>query len=322
VQTVSRQTNSSSNNGIRVGNVGINVKNTSNQRPIAQPKSSTFKTTGRTVVVTGGSQGSGRATALLFAKKGFNVVIAARNEANCMYAAEDCARIAGRQGAALAIPTDVTDELSVKRLANEVLSRYGTVDVVVSNAGVCMTGPFADTRLQDFKALMDVNFYGTVNLAHEFMPVLAMTAKVKNLLKPSFMVVNSFGAVVPLKYMSAYCASKYALHGFTECLRMEADAMGVHVGTVHPGVVNTNFMERAKFVGANAEEDRRTMQQVLKSPMAQRPEDVAQAVWDSATGYRNEMVVGPFYYSGLTMHRMTGINPTQFLNREPARNQS
>jgi short-subunit dehydrogenase len=196
---------------------------------------------------------------------------------------------------------------------------------------------------------------GTVNLAHEFMPVLAMTAKVKNLLKPSFMVVNSFGAVVPLKYMSAYCASKYALHGFTECLRMEADAMGVHVGTVHPGVVNTNFMERAKFVGANAEEDRRTMQQVLKSPMAQRPEDVAQAVWDSATGnaffciphipnlacafvsvffycvseassrvagYRNEMVVGPFYYSGLTMHRMTGINPTQFLNREPARNQS
>lgn len=190
-----------------------------------------------------------------------------------------------------------------------------------------------------------------MNLAHEFMPVLAMTAKVKNLLKPSFVIVNSFGAVVPLKYMSAYCASKYALNGFAECLRMEADAMGVHVGQVHPGVVNTNFMERAKFVGANADEDRKTLSQVLKSPMAQRPEDVGQAVWDTATGksgasktlpskhgsqsipslisyvlapclsgYRNETVVGPFYYSGVSMHRMTGINPTAFLNREPARN--
>lgn len=129
-----------------------------------------------------------------------------------------------------------------------------------------------------------VRCQGTVNLAHEFMPVLAMTAKVKNLLKPSFVVVNSFGGVVPLKYMSAYCASKYALNGFSECLHMEAEAMGVHVGQVHPGVVNSNFMERAKFVGANADEDRKAMNQVLKSPMAQSPEDVGQAVWDTATG--------------------------------------
>lgn len=89
----------------------------------------------------------------------FNVVIAARDETKCMYTAEDCAKLAGRQGAALAIPTDVTSELSVKRLANEVLARYGTIDVVVSNAGVCMTGPFPDTKLDDFKAMMDVNFY-------------------------------------------------------------------------------------------------------------------------------------------------------------------
>mmetsp|Transcript_3344 Transcript_3344/g.7926 ORF Transcript_3344/g.7926 Transcript_3344/m.7926 type:complete len:361 (+) Transcript_3344:97-1179(+) len=295
---------------MQVGNVGVNVRNTSNQRPVAEPNKEAFKISGRTVLVTGGSQGCGRATALLFAKKGFNVVIAARNETKCMYAAEDCARAAGRQGAALAVPTDVTDELSVKRLANEILTRYGTLDVVVSNAGVCMNGPVAETSLQDFKDMMASNFYGAVNLAHEFMPVLQMTAQVKNLVKPSFVAVNSMGGVMPLKYMSAYCASKYALNGFCECLRMEAEASGVHVGQVHPGVVNSNFMERAQFRGPRSGDERKQLQEILRSPVAQSPEEVAQAVWDCATGYRNEIIVGPVFATGVSLHRMTGINMT------------
>ena len=347
-----------SNGQVSNGNkVGVTVRNTSNRKPVAKPNSETFKISGRTVVITGGSQGCGRATALLFAKKGsapphpslphslslplssisfplpilrwlrfrfflptccrFNVIIAARDETKCMYTAEDCAKIAGRQGAALAIPTDVTSEMSVKRLANEVLSRYGTIDVVVSNAGYCMSGPFADTKLDDFKSLMDINFYvsrlvpaiplllvdtfvpsarlltlflvlnalqGTVNLAREFMPVLKMSGKVKSLTKPSFVVVNSIGGVLPVKNMSAYCASKHALAGFSECLRLEAEAMGVHVGQVHPGVVNSDFMASAEFKGNAAAQTRKQMSQMLRTPVAQTPEDIANAVWDCATG--------------------------------------
>lgn len=70
LKVCNKQANGSTNGSINVGNVGVGVRNTSNQRPIAQPKGETFKTSGRTVVITGGSQGSGRATALLFAKKG------------------------------------------------------------------------------------------------------------------------------------------------------------------------------------------------------------------------------------------------------------
>jgi len=269
-------------------------------------------------VITGGSQGCGKATARLFAKKGFNVVIAARNEAKCMYAAEDCAKIAGRQGASLAVPTDVTDPMSVKRLANEVLSRYGTVDVIVSNAGSCLAGPFLDTTLDDFKDQMNLNLYGAVNMAHEFMPVLKMTSQINNLVKPSFVIVNSVSGVMPVKQMSAYCASKYALNGFAECLRMEVASMGVHVGQVHPGVVNSSFMERAQFRGPKAEETKKQLRQVMNSPVAQTPDEIAQAVWDCATGYRNEVIVGPFYSTSVGMHRLTGLNPTAIFPEGPS----
>jgi NAD(P)-dependent dehydrogenase (short-subunit alcohol dehydrogenase family) len=125
---------------------------------------------------------------------------------------------------------------------------------------------------------------GAVNMAHEFMPALKMSATVNNLTKPSFVVVNSIGGVVPVKNMSAYCASKHALAGFAECLRLEAETMGVHVGQVHPGIVNSDLMENAEFKGNNAAEARKQMNQMLRTPVAQSPEEVANAVWDCATG--------------------------------------
>lgn len=121
-------------------------------------------------------------------------------------------------------------------------------------------------------------------MAREFLPALKMTAKVKNLARPSLVVVNSVGGVMPLKFMSAYCASKYALAGFSECLRLEAEDIGVHVGQVHPGMVNSNAMERMEFRGPGGTDARKQMQQALKGPVSQKPEEVANAVWDCAAG--------------------------------------
>lgn len=90
-------------------------------------------------------QGIGRATALLFAKKGYNVVVAARDADKLAYVAQDCAAAAGRTGAALAVPTDVTQEREVKDLVNAVLAKFESIDVVVNCAGILSRGAFADT---------------------------------------------------------------------------------------------------------------------------------------------------------------------------------
>lgn len=94
-------------------------------------------------------QGIGRATALLFAKKGYNVVVAARDATKLQYVANDCAAVAGRTGAALGVVCDVTDERQVKDLANTVLAKYENVDVLINNAGIMTRGPFMDVPVQE-----------------------------------------------------------------------------------------------------------------------------------------------------------------------------
>mmetsp|Transcript_17116 Transcript_17116/g.36961 ORF Transcript_17116/g.36961 Transcript_17116/m.36961 type:complete len:355 (+) Transcript_17116:160-1224(+) len=278
----------------------------------AAPVDGIFKATGKTVVITGGSQGIGRATALLFARKGYNVVVAARDLTRLQYVAHDCAQVAGRQGASLAVQCDVTNEREVRDLANLVVAKFEDVDVVVNNAGVMAWGSFADTPAAEARKLMEVNYMGPYHVSQAFLPVLVREAQRKRHLdRPSLIMVNSFAGKVPLKQMAAFTASKYALEGLTYAVRAEVAPQGIHVAQVHPGLVKTNLMERAQFFGKEHQDDRKSFRQQLRAlPLSQTPQEVADAIYNAAQTKQEDIVVGLPFAAAAEAFRFTGVNVT------------
>ncbi|GAX82432.1 hypothetical protein CEUSTIGMA_g9860.t1 [Chlamydomonas eustigma] len=269
-----------------------------------------FKATGKTVVITGGSQGIGRAAALLFAKKGFNVVVAARDLTKLQYVAHDCAQAAGRQGASMAVKCDVTNEREVKDLATAVLSKYENVDVVINNAGIMTRGRFEDTPVLEAKKLLEVNYLGSYMVTQTFLPIMIKeNQRKKSADKPSIIMVGSFASKVPLKYMSAFTASKYALAGFTDAIRAEVAPLGVHVGQVHPGLVKSNFMERAEFYGKDSVEERKSFRQLVRSlPFSQTPQEVADAIYNAYMTKSDQVLVGLPFAAADTAFWLTRTN--------------
>lgn len=207
----------------------------------------------KTVLITGASQGSGRATAQLFSRKGYNIVLAAR-QPDPLKAVT--AEIQGCGGSALAIPTDVSDFQQVQSLIDQALAVYGRIDVLINNAGICLTGPVESTTLEDWQQIMNTNLWGYIHTIHAVLPHF--------LEQKSGVIINvgSFGGKMPLPEMTAYCTSKYAVTGLTETLKLELAGKGIHVGIVHPGVINSNFLERAQFRGQNQSEIQQRRQQM------------------------------------------------------------
>jgi short-subunit dehydrogenase len=239
-----------------------------------------------TVLITGASQGIGKATALLFAQNGYDIVLAAREPDRLNTVAQEI-RTKGRD--ALAVPTDVTDPQQVNALVERALAAYGSIDVLINNAGICMSGPFEKTSVEDWRRIMDVNLWGYIYTVQALLPqFLAQEAG-------TIVNVGSFGGKVPLPYMTAYCTSKYAVTGFTETLRLELEPKGIHVCGVHPSVTNSAFLERSIFRGQDDREiqqRQQQMQQMLNSTLTSQPEDVAKAIWEVVKHPQVEVVVG------------------------------
>lgn len=254
-----------------------------------------------TVLITGASQGCGKATALLFARKGYNVVLAARKLDRLAATAKEVRAIAN---SALAIPTDVTDAKQVEYLVQKSLDFYDKIDVLINNAGICLTGSMAHTTLEDFQHLMNVNFFGYVNTIKALLPhfIEQKTGTIVN--------VGSVGGKMPLPQMTAYCASKYAVTGLTDTLRLELQPKGIHVSSVHPGVINSNFLERAQFRGednSEIESRRQQMNSALESSIVSQPKDIAEAVWDAVKNKKSEVVVGPIILATETYRLFPGL---------------
>lgn len=242
---------------------------------------------GQHVLITGASQGAGKATALQFAAKGWDVTLAARSP-DRLHAVAQTIQTSGQQ--ALAIPTDVGDAEQVATLVEKALDAFGQVDVLINNAGICLTGPMANTTLADWHQILDTNLWGCIHTIQAVLPAMVQRGQ------GTIINVGSFGGKMPLPQMTAYCTSKYALTGLTETLRLELASQGIHVGIVHPGVINSDFLERAQFRGqtaAAASDRQQQMAQLLESSWVSQPEDIAQAVWKAVMQKQAEVVVGP-----------------------------
>lgn len=249
------------------------------------------------VLITGASQGIGKTTALLFARQGYDCVLAARDAVALAQAAE-AVQAVGRS--ALAVPTDVRDPQQVQALVQKGLDHYGAIDVLINNAGIYASGPVEAFSLEDWRHILDTNLWGYIYTINAIVPhfLARRTGTIIN--------VSSIGGKVPIPYVVPYCTSKFAVTGLTEALQAELKPKGIHVGGVYPNLIKSNLMERAVFVGNDAEDAqfRRTqLTDILKVPGVETPEDVAKAIWSAVQQQRAEVLVGSANLSK-TVHRL------------------
>jgi NADP-dependent 3-hydroxy acid dehydrogenase YdfG len=239
-----------------------------------------------TVLITGASQGIGKATTLLFARNGYNVVLAAR-QADRLEAVADEVRSLGQE--ALAVPTDVTDPEQVNALVHKAVDRFDSIDVLINNAGIYFLGPVEDCSLSDWHQIIDINLWGYVNTIYALLPHFLEQGS------GTIVNVSSIGGKVPIPYQVPYTASKYAVTGLTESLHAELSPKGIQVCGVHPNFIKTSLMERAIFRGKDeqdAQERRDLVEKALKSSLLETPEKVAQAIWNAVIHKRSDVMVG------------------------------
>jgi len=218
------------------------------------------------VVILGASSGIGLATAEAAARKGARLVLAARSE----HALTDIVeRIRAAGGEAIFVPCDVSDRAQVENVAKVALDRFGRVDTWINNAGLSIYGRLDEVKEEDSRRLFDVNFWGIVHGSIAALPPLK--AHGGALINVGSEVSE---AVVPLQGM--YSASKHAVKGFTDALRIEickVDKAPISITLIQPTAVDTPFPQHA----------RNYMSKEPKLPSPQiKPEDVADAILDAA----------------------------------------
>lgn len=190
---------------------------------------------GATVMVTGAGGGLGRAIASRFARAGARIVAFDREvEGVATLRAE--LEAGGR--ACLAVPGDVTDPAACAAAVAAAIERFGSLDVLVANAGISHRSGFADTDLAVIRRVMDVNFFGSVNCTKAALPHLLSS-------RGLVVVISSVAGFSPLIARTGYAASKHALHGFFESLRSEVRPQGVGVMMVCPSFIATRIDRNA-----------------------------------------------------------------------------
>ncbi|HEU4593408.1 MAG TPA: SDR family oxidoreductase [Steroidobacteraceae bacterium] len=191
---------------------------------------------GRRIILTGASEGIGRALALALAAHGARLALAARDRDRLESLAQECR---GRSAEALAVPTDVTNQQDLEWLVSETLKGFGGIDVVVHNAGITMWSRFdALTDLSIFERLMEVNYFAPVRLTQLALPHLKRS-------RGLIVAVASLAGLTGVPERSGYAASKHAMIGFFDSLRIELAGSGVDVSVIAPDFVVSEIHKRA-----------------------------------------------------------------------------
>jgi NAD(P)-dependent dehydrogenase (short-subunit alcohol dehydrogenase family) len=187
----------------------------------------------RVVVVTGASSGIGKACAMGFVAKGAKVVLAARRVDRL---ADLVAQIEADGGEALAVATDVTDEAAVANLFAAAVARFGTVDVLINNAGIAENTPVDQTSLEHWNQVITTNLTSAFLCAKHAWPIFKAGGHGR------IVNVGSISAKVPRSECPSYTASKFGLSGLTHALALDGRDHSIAVSIFHPGIVATEIM--------------------------------------------------------------------------------
>jgi NAD(P)-dependent dehydrogenase (short-subunit alcohol dehydrogenase family) len=199
------------------------------------------------VVITGGSRGLGLVMAREFAGEGARLTLIARDDAELQRAADD---IRTREPFAEVVTAvaDVRKRYEAERAIEQTLERFGSVDVVVNNAGIIQVGPLDHMKLADYEDAMNTHFWGPLYM------VLAALPHMRRQGRGRIVNISSIGGKIAVPHLVPYSASKFALTGLSDGLRVELLKDGIIVTTVCPGLMRTGSPVNAMFKGKHPEE--------------------------------------------------------------------
>lgn len=224
--------------------------------------------TNKVAIVTGASSGIGRATAVLLAKNGADVVALGRNESE-LNSVRDAAR--DGNGSVKIHLGDITETSEVDRLISETADHFGRIDVLVNAAGIIKSGNIENTTLDDWDKMMNINLRSVFYVTQMCVPHLEAT-------KGNIVNVSSVTGTRAFPNVLAYCVSKAAIDQLTRCTALELAPKGIRVNAVNPGVVITNLHKRG---GMNDEDYEKFLENARNThPIGRpgKPEEVAELI--------------------------------------------
>jgi short-subunit dehydrogenase len=206
----------------------------------------------KTILVTGGSAGIGKATALCLMKNGYVVYAASRSGCNN----EEDATSGGK---IISILADVTQPETLQQAVSQIVAQQDSLDVVICNAGNGIAGAVEDTSLSELDYQLATNYYGVVNTVQACLPQMRQQGYGK------IITVSSMAAVAPIPYQTFYSSVKAGILAFTEALSLEVKPFGIDCACVLPGDVKTNFTNARKYTQASQLESSVYTQNMLKA---------------------------------------------------------
>ncbi|SDR93810.1 Short-chain dehydrogenase [Halopseudomonas sabulinigri] len=234
-------------------------------------------------VLTGAGSGIGRCLALALAKQHCHLALA---DLNAEALAETAAQARAFGIKASEHPLDVADRAAVAALPAAVMAEHGKVDLLINNAGVALGGTFAQTSEENFDWLMRINFDGVVSMCRAFLPLLSErpVARIVN-------VSSLFGLITPAQN-TAYCASKFAVRGFSNSLRLELEGSNVGMTVVHPGGVATAIATSARGPAEATEAQRQEKLAQAKKLLRMPPPKAADIILRGIERDKPRVIVG------------------------------
>ncbi len=187
----------------------------------------------KVALVTGGGRGIGREIALVFAGEGAKIAVSARSAHQLDEVVKE---ISGAGGDAIAVPADVANEEDVHQLVEETRRKFGHIDILVNNAGILHPGPIVSIDSEQWRQVIEVNLLGTFYCSKAVTPILISRGwgRIIN--------ISSRSGKIGHPFMTAYCASKHGVVGFTKALAEELTPFNITVNAICPGVVDTDMV--------------------------------------------------------------------------------
>jgi short-subunit dehydrogenase len=189
-----------------------------------------MKNNKKIILITGASSGIGKACAEYLHKKGYHVFGTSRKPKN------------SNNNSFELIEMDIADYESVKKGIKYIIDKTGRIDILINNAGYGISGAIEDTSIIKVKEQFETNFFGIHRISKEILPLMRKQ-------KDGYIInISSIGGIIGLPFQGLYCASKFALEGWTESLRMEVNSFGIKVVLIEPGDIKTSFTHKREKI--------------------------------------------------------------------------
>lgn len=260
-----------------------------------------MKVENTSIVITGAGSGIGAALAQQLASMGANLALVDLRIERLELLADT---LKTSNNTITIHSVDVSDAEAMKLMVEQVLSQHQHVDIVINNAGVTLWGYFDDNEIDDFKWLFNINFFGVIHGCKFFLPHL------KSLPKAKIVNISSMFGWTAVASQSAYCASKFAVRGFSEALSTELEETNVSVMLVHPGGVNTNLMNDSR---AASNEFKSFFASMMKR--SQSADSVAKKIIQGIQKDKFRVITGPEAYITEWIKRLSPVWGQKIIGR-------